>query len=256
MALFGRMLRRLLTRFGYTALGLVYVALGGAALYVAIAGTRQRATGFAGTFRLLLDRPSGPTIVAWVAAGLAAFVLARLADAADPRWPRIDRLVALVVALGHGALVWMSISLLLRLRRGPTFTHSAIAWLLSRPWGATALQAVGIVAIAVGVYQLWQALSGRLRQRLKQRQLGSAHVYAIRVGRFGIAARGLVTAIVGWFLVRAARDLDPHEFHEVGGVLEILHKMRFGGLLLGLAGAGLCAYGAYLVLLGFFRRPS
>jgi hypothetical protein len=250
------MLRRLLTRFGYTALGVVYVALGGVALYVAIAGSRERASGFAGTFRLLLNRPSGPTVVTWIAAGLAAFVLARLADAADRKWPRLDRLIALAVALGHGALLWMVISLLLRMKRGPTFSHSAIAWLLSRPWGATALEVIGIAIIALGVYQLWQAASGRLRQRFKQRQLGSAHAYAIHVGRFGLAARGLVTAIVGWFLVRAARDLDPREFHEVGGALEVLHKMRFGGLLLALAGTGLCAYGAYLVLLGFFRRPS
>ena len=54
--------------------------------------------------------------------------------------------------------------------------------------------------------------------------------------------------------MRVARDLDPSEFREIGGALEVLHRMRFGGILLGIAGAGLCAYGAYLVLLGFFRK--
>jgi len=248
--------RRLLARFGYAALGAVYVALGTVALLVAIAGARDRAKGFAGTFRFILGRPNGPTIVACIAVGLGAFVLAQLADAADHRRPMWGRFLAFASAVGHGGLAWMAIALLLRLKRGPTSTHSALAWLLSRPWGATALKATGIVVIAAGAFQLWQGVSGRLRQQLVRRRLGSAASFAIRVGRFGLAARGLVTAIIGWFLVRAAETLDPRQFHEVGGALEVLRTTRFGGLLLGLAGVGLAAYGAYLVLLGFFRRAS
>ena len=250
------MLRRLLTRFGYAALGAIYVALGLVALHLAIAGTRDRAKGFAGTFRFVLSRPDGPTVVACIAVGLAAFVLAQLADAADDKRPLFGRFVAFGSAVGHGGLAWMAVSLLLRLKRGPTTTHSALAWLLSQPWGAAALKAIGIVVIAAGAFQLWQAVSGRLRQQLVRRRLGSAASAAIQVGRFGLAARGLVTVIIGWFLVRAAETLDSRQFHEIGGVLEVLHTTRFGGLLLGLAGAGLVAYGAYLVLLGFFRRAK
>jgi hypothetical protein len=248
--------RRLLTRFGYAALGTVYVALGVVALLIAIAGARDRAKGFAGTFRFLLSHPNGPTIVACIAVGLAAFVLAQLADAADDKRPLFGRFLAFASAVGHGGLAWMAVTLLLRLKRGPTTTHSVLVWLLSQPWGAAALEVTGIIVIAGGAFQLWQALSGRLRQQLVRRRLGSAASVAISVGRFGLAARGLVTAIIGFFLVRAAQTLDSRQFHEMGGVLEVLHTTRFGGLLLGLAGVGLVAYGAYLVLLGFFRRAK
>ena len=250
------MLRRLLTRFGFTALGAVYAMLGAAALFIAVRGARDRAEGFAGTFRFLLHRPNGPTILACVAAGLAAFVLAQLADAADGNRPLFGRALALASAIGHGGLAWIAVSLLLRLRRGPTSVRSVLARLLARPWGATALQLIGIAVIAGGAFQLWQAVSGQLRQKLARRRLGSAHSFAIRIGRFGLAARSVVTVIVGWFLLRAADTLDPRQFHEIGGALDVLHTMRFGGLLLGLAGVGLAAYGAYLVLLGFFRRAT
>jgi hypothetical protein len=250
-------LRRLLTRFGYAALGAVYAALGIVAFEIALAGARDHVKGFPAGFRYLLTRPYGPTVIAWIAAGLAAFVLARLLDACDRKRPALTRCLAFADAIGHAGLAWMAVSLLLRLRRGPGLSRPFLAWLLAQPWGATALEAAGIAVIAFGAIQLWLGLrGGRLGQQLAAHRLGAAAPYVIHVGRFGRAVRGLVTTIIGWFLVRVARDVDPREFHEIGGALEVLHRMRFGGLLLAIAGAGLCAYGAYLVLLGFFRKAK
>ena len=249
------MLRRLLTRVGYAALGVVYAALGVVACEIALAGTRDRVKGFPAGFRYLLSRPYGPSVVAWIAVGLAAFVLARALDAGDRRQPALARGLALADAVGHAGLAWMAVSLLLRVHRGPGLSRPFLSWLLFQPWGRTALETAGITVMAAGAIQLGLGLrGGRLGQSLAAHRLGPAAPYAIRVGRFGRAVRGLVTAIIGWFLVRVARDLDPSEFREIGGALEVLHRMRFGGILLGIAGAGLCAYGAYLVLLGFFRK--
>ena len=251
------MFRRVLTRTGYAALGAVYAALGVVAIEIALAGGGDRIKGFPAGFRYLLSHPHGPMVVGGIAAGLAAFVLARLLDAADRKRKALARCLALVDAVGHAGLAWMAVSLLLRLRRGPGFSRPFLGWLLLQPWGRATLGAAGITVIVTGAIQLGLGLSGsRLGQQLAARRLGGAAPYAIRVGRFGRAARGLVTAIIGWFLVQAARDLDPREFQEIGGALEVLHRMRFGGLLLGISGAGLCAYGAYLVLLGFFRKSK
>lgn len=251
------MLRRLLTRFGYGALGAVYAALGVVAIHIALAGARDHVKGFPAGFRYLLARPYGPTVVAWIAAGLAAFVLARLIDAADRKRSALGRALAFADAIGHAGLAWMALSLLLRIRRGPSLSRPFLVWLLEQSWGLTVLEATGIGVMVVGAIQLWLGVSGHtLGQQLAARRLGAAAPYAIHVGRFGRSVRGLVTVIIGWFLVRVARDLDPREFHEIGGALEVLHKMRFGGPLLAIAGVGLCAYGAYLVLLGFFRKAK
>ena len=248
------MLRSLLTRVGYAALGAAYVTLGIVAARVASLGGRGRVGGFSGAFRYLLSRPHGPAIVAWVAAGLAAFALAKLAEATDARNPVRTRLAALLDALGHAMLAWAALALRWRLSPGSEISRSALAWLLAQPWGPAALTLTGIAVIVAGIVQLWQALTGRLRERLARSRLGVATTLAIWVARFGLAARGTVSTIIGYFLVRAAEDLDPGKIREIGGALDVLHTARFGGTLLGLAGAGLTAYGAYLVLLGFFRK--
>jgi hypothetical protein len=247
--------RALLTRIGYAALGAVYAAVGVVALRVAVVGSRDRASGFAGALRFLLEQPHGPIVLGALAAGLAAFVAARLVDAADRRRSRTGRVVALADALAHAGLAWLAVALALGLRRGRGATRPFLAWLLTQTWGKAALEVAAILVFTVGLVQLWQGLRGYARRQLKSRELGAAAPYVIRVGRFGVTVRGIVTLVIGWFLHRTAQDADVHKFHEIGGALEVLHTMRFGGLLLAIAGAGLCAYGVYLVLLGFYRRP-
>jgi hypothetical protein len=236
--------RALLTRIGYAALGAVYAAVGVVALRVAVVGSRDRASGFAGALRFLLEQPHGPIVLA-----------ARLVDAADRRRSRTGRVVALADALAHAGLAWLAVALALGLRRGRGATRPFLAWLLTQTWGKAALEVAAILVFTVGLVQLWQGLRGYARRQLKSRELGAAAPYVIRVGRFGVTVRGIVTLVIGWFLHRTAQDADVHKFHEIGGALEVLHTMRFGGLLLAIAGAGLCAYGVYLVLLGFYRRP-
>jgi len=248
------MLRRLLVRLGYGALGAAYVALGVAALQIAVAGAGDRVTGFSGAFRNLLEQPHGPAVVSGIAAGLAAFVLARALDAVDRRRRPLFRTVAAVDAVAHAGLAWAAVSLALGIGRRKGATRPALAWLLAQSWGPAALEASAFGVIAIGAFQLWQGLRGHPRRQLSHRPLGPAAPYAIRIGRFGLAVRGIVTGIIGWFLLEAARRLDPRQFHEIGGALEVLRGMPLGGLLLGAAGIGLTAYGCYLVLLGFFRR--
>ena len=249
------MLRSFLTRFGYAALGAVYAAVGVVAIKVAIAGSRDKATGFPAALRFLLGEPHGLAVLWALAAGLAAFVLGRLYDAADSRRSRTSRFVAFVDGIAHAGLAWAAVALALGVRRGHGATRPLLARLLAQTWGSAALEVVAVVVFAIGVIQLWQGLRGYARKQLKSRELGAAAPYVIRVGRFGVTVRGVVTIIIGWFLHRTAQEADVRRFHEIGGALEVLHTMRFGGLLLAGAGAGLVAYGTYLVLLGFFRKP-
>ena len=246
--------RSALTRVGFCALGAVYAGVGYLAIRVAIDGARDRVKGFRGSFRYLLEQPSGRLLVGGIAAGLAAFTLARLLDAADRKRPVFARVGSLVDALGHAALAWGAVALLLRLRRGPT-TRSFLGWLLGKPGGPVVLEIVGGVVILIGAIQIAQAVSGRLPNVPRRSSLGAAGSAVLKVGRFGYFARGSVSAIIGWFLIRTALDLDARNYHDIGAALGVIEHARFGGLLLVIAGAGLVAYGTYLVLVGLFFRP-
>ncbi|MDQ2869488.1 MAG: DUF1206 domain-containing protein [Acidobacteriota bacterium] len=246
-----RPLRDVLIRVGYAALGAVYVTLGALAFLIAFDGGRIRARGFGAAFRMLLLHPQGPTILMGIAAGLAAFTVARILDAADAGRSFFVRIVAFFDGIGHALMGWLAVRLLIH-RRG-VGARPALAWLLSQSWGPRALEIAGAVVMVIGAVQVWQGISGRLPQRLPRERLRGATAAAVRIGRVGYAVRGVVSGIVGWFLIRTARDVDPKAYRDIGGALEVIEKMRYGVPLLALAGAGLVAYGGYLLLLGIFQ---
>ena len=69
------------------------------------------------------------------------------------------------------------------------------------------LLVVAVVVIAVGAAQLFQAVTGRLARKPSAQRMGrTATGIALRVGRFGYATRGIVTATLGWFLARLPID--------------------------------------------------
>ena len=62
------------------------------------------------------------------------------------------------------------------------------------------------------------------------------------IGFFSLAA---VFAIIGWFLVKAAVQFDPHDAVSIGGALGRLARLDYGKFLLGLVAAGLFANGLF-----------
>ena len=81
-----------------------------------------------------------------------------------------------------------------------------------------------------------------------------AQRWAIGLSRFGIAARGVVFALMGVFVLQAAIQADPQEARGLDGALESLQGQSYGPYLLGLAALGLVAYGAYCLLNARYRR--
>ena len=248
-------MRPLLVRFGLCALGLVYVAMGLASARVAWLGARDRDQGVGGALRLLFAQGKGSLLLAAVAAGLAALAVARLLDAARGKRGVFSRVTLVVDALGYAVLCWTAVALLLHLRRrtGPSLTRTGAAWLLSESWGPAVLEIAGVVVALGGLRELWMGLSGRLSHRpdAAPRQVAKALIW---VGRFGLAARGLVLCALGWYIVRAAEESDATKVHTMGGTLRQFSGTPYGALVVGVLACGLAAYGIYVVALGLAKR--
>ena len=235
-------------------MGAVYAAVGVVAARIAFLGSRDRIAGMAGALRFLLARPHGQLVVAAVVVGVAAFAIWHLAETRRRRgfFVRAGHVVA---ALGYAALGWTGIRLLLRVRGGRAATRRGLEWLLSQPWGPSALTVAGGVVLAVAASQVFQALSGRLRDRFAPaRARDGATRLAMAIARFGLASRGVVFAIVGWFMIRTASESDPRQFREIGGALTVLSKTMAGPWLMGAVAVGLVAYALYLWTLAVAGR--
>ena len=237
--------RGILIRLGLLALGAVYVAMGVVSARVAFLGARSE-EGVPGALRLLLEQPRGPRILAAVVAGLAGIALVHLVEAVTGRRPGLVRAGLAANALGYGALAWTAARLLFHLGRGgQSLEQVGISWLLGESWGAMLLEAVGAAVVAGGLWEAYQGLRGRLdfSRKLLPRRLSRLLVF---IARFGLLTRGLVLGALGYFLIRAAEELDPGRVATMGGVLHAFSRTALGPVFVGVVALGLAAYGVSL----------
>ena len=250
------MLRRLLARVGYAAMGLVYATIGIIAARIAFLGTRGRLAGMHGALSTLLRQPEGRGILSGVAAGLACFAVWRLLQTFSGHGGWIARAGWAVTAIGYAALAWTAASLVLRLPAGEPVHHIGVGRLLPYPAGRAALRAAAAILIVTGVVAVVQGASGRLPRWLSGAGFFRAmRPWVHRLARFGLAARGIVAVVMGWLLLRAVEDFNPREAREIGGSLRFLSDSPGGPLVMGVVALGLLAYGISMWAVAASRRP-
>jgi hypothetical protein len=192
-------------------------------------------------------------------AGLLGISVAHVAQAVRGPGGALMRAGLAVNGLGYAALACTAARLLAHLGRrggGAALEREGVSWLLSESWGAAVVELVGAGVIAGGLWEVVEGLSGKFpfRRGLLPRRLSRA-LFAI--SRFGLVARGATLAVFGYFLVRAAEELDPAVVRSFGGALDAFAHTALGPAFMGVAAAGLAAYGVYmgtLALLGRWRR--
>jgi hypothetical protein len=119
----------------------------------------------------------------------------------------------------------------------------------------------GLIVLGVAGSQFYQAFTARVQEppdpsRMKN---GQAERSVVQIGRFGIAARGVVFGIIGLFLIVAALRHNPGEAKGLGGALQELIEKPYGPALLGVIAIGFIAYGIYSLAQAAFRpinKPS
>ena len=77
---------------------------------------------------------------------------------------------------------------------------------------------------------------------------------AVRAGQVGLAARGVVFGIIGYFLMQAAYHSKAGEARGLSGALRALEQQPSGRWILGVVAIGLMAYGLFMLMLGRYRR--
>ncbi|HSJ12974.1 MAG TPA: DUF1206 domain-containing protein [Longimicrobiales bacterium] len=246
-----------LARFGFLSKGLVYMLVGVLAVQAAVG--RSEATGSRGALRELLGAPLGSVLLGAIAIGLFGYALWRAYCAiADPErdggW---HRLYCAGVAVVHASIAVEAARLALTGIPGGEGDGGAQHWTatgLSQPFGGWIVGGVGGAIIVWGLAQLVKAWRAKLDDQLELGRLRpTTRTWVRRISRFGIAARGVVFAVAGIHLVRAALQFDASEARDAGGALRALEQQPMGPWLLGVVAAGLFAYGIYELLRARYR---
>lgn len=251
-----------LARFGYAAKGAVYGIVGLLAAQAAF-GTGGKTTDTQGALQTILTQPFGKVLLGLVAIGLIGYVLWRFVQAIkDPENKGTDakglaqRLGYAVNGLIYGSLALSAVRLVLGSGGGGNrnATQDWTARLLSQPFGHWLVGTTGAFIIGLGFYQFYTAYSAKFRKEMNLTQLSDTErKWVIGIGRFGLAARGIVFCVIGFFLIQAARQSDPSEVRGLGEALQALEQQPYGPWILGVVAVGLVAYGIYMVIQARYR---
>ena len=251
-------------RFGFAARGLVYILVGLLAAGAAT-GMGSRATDPHGALRAVGRQPLGTAFLVVLACGLAAYAAWRFLQAGldlERKGSSVGALAVrasfIVSGLGHAGLAFSAASLAVGLHEGRSdVVRTWVGRLLDEPNGNWVVAALGLAVIGSGAYQFYKAYSCNFENDLLlSRMTERARRWSRRVGRAGLVARGVTFLVIGWFLVRAALEVDAHEARGLAGALRVLGRQDRGHWLLLVVALGLTAYGLLSLVDARYRRVT
>jgi hypothetical protein len=251
-------------RFGYTAKGVVYLVAGALSVRAAF-GLGGAPTDSRGALQQIVTEPFGKVMLVLIGVGLIGYVLLRLAQAfLDPEHKGSDaqglafRAGYLISAAVYGSLAWTAVQLAYGTGgtgSGGGQSQSWVSQLFTLPFGRWLIGIASLVVIGGGLYLLAQAYRTDFSEHFNWSQMKTQErLWAVRLGRLGLAARGVVQGLVGVFLLQAALLVDPRKVQGADGALQMLAQPPFGVWAVAVVAAGLAAYGIYMLVAARYAR--
>jgi len=254
----------LLARAGFLVKGVLYLVIGTLAVQAA-ARAGGRVTGTSGALLTVLQQPFGRTLLLIGAVGLFGYAAWRvLQGVLDPErygrgWQGMAMRIGFVArGAMHAALGWQAVRLYRGVAQsGGVVERSVARELLAWPLGDWLLVLAGLGLIGFAVQQIYAGFTGRLERGLAVDALRrEAGEWAVRVSRFGVAARGIVFLVLGWGAVAGGWFRDASEVNSTATSLRTLGAQPgdVGRWLLGVTAAGFIAYGFYQMVHARYLR--
>lgn len=249
-----------LARAGFATKGIVYGIIGVLALMAAF-GQGGQLGGSQSAIRTIGSQPFGTALLILAGIGLAGYALWRFIQGGlDPEHEGSDgkgiakRIGFVGSGLMHAALAIAAFQLATGAGGGGS-QQTYLAQMMDSTFGRVVIGLVGLGIIGAGLYQLYKAYTAKFQRVLRTGEMSAAErKWSVRLGRIGLAARGVVFPIIGYFVLRAAIEYSPGTARDIGGALATLGAQAYGTILLIVVSAGLVAYGAYQLVMARYRR--
>ena len=244
-------------RAGYAGRGLVYLVVAGFSLWAVWRGGQAEST--TGALEQLETTWGGGIVLFLIFAGLMAYMVWRLIDAAydleayeSDGEGAVARLGMLVTGLIHGALGVAAFLIIFGNggSSGGSSIVEATATVMSQPFGRWMVGLAGAATVGAGLYYLKKAGAEDYRKHLRGNRFTLNWNWALKAG---VAAQGVVAAIVGGFLIIAAFTADPGEAGGLGQTFSWLSQQAYGRILVTLLCLGLLGFSLFCFVNAAYR---
>lgn len=264
--------RSTVARFGLSARGVLYAALGILAIQFAAGDASSAAATRGGAIELVASQPLGQWLLGVLTAGLFALAVwqAILTVRGDPveGSEATDRAKYAARTVIYLATASTALGILVAhlgadpgsagAGGGASGQEQAAATVMDWPGGAWLVGLCGAALIAAAGQQAYaHAARKGFMQRLDRARMHPTVETAVeRSGQAGYAARAVVLLVVGIFLVVAAIQHDADRAVGLSGALKTLAEQGWGQLVLWLVAIGLFLYGVFCFGEARYRRAT
>lgn len=250
-------------RVGIAAKGVVYVLIGVLAAMAAF-GKGGATGGQDSVFKWILQQPFGQILLGLVIIGLLCYVAWRMIMAfKDPDGLGTDakamfkRAGYFISGLTYLFFAFTALRMLLPELSGGSGGGNGremlISKVLEQPFGQILIGVFAAILIGKGIFQFYRGVKGQFKGHVNERTMShKEHEVYTRAGRVGYIARGIVFAILGYFLVKAAMQSDASEAGGTGEALGFLSGAG-GPYILAAVALGLAAYGIFMFVKSRYR---
>ena len=245
---------------GYAAKGIVYLLIGILAVQAAI--FKERAAGTYLSLSFLASQPLGRLLVLLLAVALMGYVLRRIFQAilvpgANPSsWKcQFKRIGYLMSALSYTGVAYSAFNIVRQSGEDDDTIEDLASQLFDLPIGEWLVFFGGIAVITVGISYIYGAYSGSYISEFDSEDIHHRlEKWTRRIGKFGVAARGVSFILTGIYLIQAAIIGSSELAGGLQNAFEVLATQSFGQLWLGIIGIGFMSYGLYMFVATRYRR--
>ncbi len=245
-------------RAGYSGRALVYLVVSGFSLYAIWRGGQAQGTSSA--LSQLESTLWGKAVLVLIFLGMVAYAVWRLIDAiydledqgSDAKGV-IGRTGMVATGLIHAAIGFLAFSLLFMGGGGDgggSSIGSALAWMMNQPGGRWAIGLGGLVTVGAGLYYLRKAWKEEYREKLRASRFTTRWNGLLKAG---LAAQGIVVAIIGGLFVRAAVIYSPDSAGGMEKAFSWLAAQPYGRVLVAAICVGLLMFALFCAVNAVYR---
>ena len=253
---------RRLVLVGWAAKAVVYLALAWL-VYQMATGTASEEASTTGALQLIQDATGGRFILVVLGIGLLLYAGGRILEVTTLATGQIDKsdkaqavVTSLVyLALAISAFAAAGISSGGGQGGGGSSEQRGAAVLLDLPFGRILVGLVGLGVIALGAYTVKKGVQKDFLPTLRTGDMSTmVRTWSEPVGIAAYVTKGLIFALLGWFLLQAAITYDSQKAVGLDGALREVAQADWGKALLLAVAVGLLAYAVFCALEARYRK--